>query len=125
MNPRTLVVSSFLTLSLIFSAGAQAAASKKSFSGHLNLNTASAEQIDLLPGVSPKKAQAVVDYRKDHPFKAVEELDNVKGFSAKSIEKLKPFVGIEGPNDLAVEGGKTKEPHAAEDPSKKKNPTAG
>jgi competence protein ComEA len=125
MNPKQLIVSSFVVLSLIFSTGVQAAASKKSFSGHLNLNTATAEQIDLLPGVSPKKAQAIVDYRKDHPFKTVEELDNVKGFSAKSIEKLKPFVGIDGLNNLAVEGGKTKAPNAAVDPSKKKNPTAG
>ena len=123
MRIKNLLVYGFIALTFLFSVGVQAA-SKKSYSGHLNLNTATVEQIDQLPGVSPKKAQLIVDYRKDHPFKTVEELDNVKGFSAKSIEKLKPFVDIQGPNDLVVEGVKaTKTP--LEDPLKKKNPNAG
>lgn len=87
---------------------ASAKASKKQISGHLNLNTASVEQLHQLPGVSPKKAQAIENYRKEHPFKSVDELDNVQGFSPKSIGKIKPYLGIDGSNNLVVEGGKSK-----------------
>ena len=89
-----------------------AKSSKKSIGGQLNLNTATKEQFDQLPGISPKKAQAIVDYRKEHPFKKVEDLDEVKGFSSKSIEKLKSYVSIEGSNSLAVEKNeKSKKKH--------------
>ncbi len=87
---------------------ASAKTSKKQISGHLNLNTATAEQLHQLPGVSPKKAEAVLDYRKEHPLKSVDELDNIKGFSPKFIAKIRPYVDTEGTNNLVVEGGKSK-----------------
>lgn len=87
---------------------AMAKASKKQISGQLNLNTATVEQLDQLPSMSAKKAQLIVDYRKDHPFKSVEELDNVKGFSPKGIEKVRAHISTEGTNNLVVEGGKSK-----------------
>ncbi len=85
-----------------------AKASKKQISGQLNLNTASVEQLDQLPSMSAKKAQLIVDYRKDHPFKSVDELDNVKGFSPKGIDKIRTYISIAGGNNLVVEGGKSK-----------------
>lgn len=85
-----------------------AKASKKQIHGKLNLNNASAEQMDQLPGMSLKKAQQVVDYRKEHPFKSVDELDNVKGFTPKSITKLKPYLSTEGTTNLTIEGGNSK-----------------
>ncbi|MFO1518341.1 MAG: helix-hairpin-helix domain-containing protein [bacterium] len=108
MKVKNILVSTFVAAALAFSLGVQAKASKKQVSGKVNLNTASAEQIDQLPGISPKKAALIVEYRKDHPFKAVDELDNVKGFSPKSIDKIRPYVSTDGPNNLVVEGGKTK-----------------
>ncbi len=108
MKTPKLILSAFILTTLVFSNFAYAKGSKKQISGQLNLNTASVEQLDQLPGVSPKKAEAIADYRKEHPFKSVSDLDNVKGFSEKSIEKLKPYVSTEGGNSLAVEGGKSK-----------------
>ncbi len=87
---------------------ALAKASKKQISGALNLNTATVEQLDQLPSMSAKKAQLIVDYRKDHPFKSVDELDNVKGFSPKGIDKIRSYLNTDGPNNLVVEGGKSK-----------------
>lgn len=77
----------------------------KAISGKVNLNTATAAQIDLLPGISPQKAKAVIDYRSQKNFSKIEELDEVKGFTPKNIEKLKPYLSVEGPNTLKVAGG--------------------
>jgi len=71
--------------------GARRPAQKKAaFTGVVHLNTASAEQIAMLPRIGEKVAQRVVDYRqKNGGFKKVEELMNVKGIGAKTFEHLK------------------------------------
>jgi competence protein ComEA len=64
----------------------------------VNINTASATEIATLPGIGPKTAALIVEYRqKNGPFKKIEELMNVKGVGEKSFLKLKPFVTI-GPD---------------------------
>jgi competence protein ComEA len=73
---------------------------KKQLTGVLNLNTATAQQIDLLPGVGEKAAKKIIDYRSKQPFAKVEDLMKVKGFGKKKLEKLKPFLTISGPTTL-------------------------
>ncbi|HVS85677.1 MAG TPA: ComEA family DNA-binding protein [Gaiellaceae bacterium] len=59
----------------------------------LDLNSASAEQLDALPGIGPATAQKIVDYRTAHgPFHSVEELDAVPGIGAGRIAQLKGLV---------------------------------
>ncbi|WP_104087388.1 ComEA family DNA-binding protein [Arthrobacter sp. GMC3] len=61
--------------------------------GLINLNTATAAQLDVLPGVGPVLAERIVQWRKDHgPFKAAEELDAVPGIGAKMLATLRPLV---------------------------------
>ena len=61
----------------------------------VNLNTATAAQIAGLPGVGPKAAQRIVEYRqKNGGFKKIEELMNVKGIGEKSFLKLKPLITV-------------------------------
>lgn len=79
---------------------AKAKAAHPSVTGVANLNQASATQLDLLPGVSPKAAQEIVAYRAQHPFTRTEELVKVKYFGKKRYEKVKPFVAVEGPTTL-------------------------
>jgi len=56
----------------------------------INLNTATAAQIATLPGIGPKTADLIVQYRqKNGPYKKVEEIMNVKGIGEKSFLKLK------------------------------------
>lgn len=55
----------------------------------VNLNSATAEQLMTLKGVGMQKAQAIIEYRKQHGvFKSMDELQNIKGFSPKVIAKL-------------------------------------
>ncbi len=57
--------------------------------GSVNINTADAAALDqVLLNVGPAKAQAIVEYRKEHgAFKSVEELAMVKGIGLKTVEK--------------------------------------
>jgi len=57
----------------------------------VNVNTASAADFEALPGIGPKLAARIVDYRqKNGPFKKIEELMNVQGLGEKNFLKLKP-----------------------------------
>ena len=59
----------------------------------LNINTASAEELQTLPNIGVQMAQRIVDYRTQHgKFASVDALQNVKGIGAKTLEKLTPFI---------------------------------
>jgi competence protein ComEA len=61
----------------------------------LDLNISTEEELDLLPGIGPSKAKAIVEYRKvSGGFNDVEELLNVKGIGAKTLDKLKPLIKV-------------------------------
>jgi competence protein ComEA len=61
--------------------------------GTLSLATATAEQLDELPGVGPVTAQKILDYRAEHgPFRSVDDLDAVPGIGPTRIEQLRDLV---------------------------------
>jgi competence protein ComEA len=64
-------------------------------SAPVNLNTATAEQLATIPGVGPKMAERIIDYRqKNGGFKKVEDLMNVSGVGEKSFLKMKPLITV-------------------------------
>lgn len=64
--------------------------------GVLNLNTATLDQLDALPGVSPKLAAAVVAERTGRPFGRPEDVMRVPGMSKRRFERLRPHLAVTG-----------------------------
>jgi len=61
----------------------------------VNINTASAKQLQHVHGFGAKTAELIVDYRNEHgPFKSIEELTKVKGVGKKTLEKVKGEITI-------------------------------
>ncbi len=61
----------------------------------ININIASVDELDKLPGVGPALARRIVEYRqKNGQFSSVDELDNVEGIGPSKLESLKDLVTI-------------------------------
>ncbi len=61
----------------------------------LNVNSASQEELTVLPGIGPVTAERIVAYRtKKGPFKTVDDLILIKGIGQKTLEKIRPLVTI-------------------------------
>jgi competence protein ComEA len=72
-----------------------AVAAKAAPASKVNINAASAQQLETLPGVGPKVAERIVEYRqKSGAFRSLDELLNVRGIGEKSFAKLQPFVAL-------------------------------
>ena len=69
----------------------------------VNINTATEQELDSLPGVGPAKAKAIVEYRKANGnFKSVDDIKNVKGIGDKTFDDLKSQVAISGATTVAA-----------------------
>ena len=69
----------------------------------VNINTASASELDALPGIGAKVAARIIEYRqKNGPFKKIEELMNVQGIGEKNFLKLKPQISVGGKAESAT-----------------------
>ncbi|HVF10354.1 MAG TPA: ComEA family DNA-binding protein [Abditibacteriaceae bacterium] len=69
--------------------------SKKEFVGVVNINRASAAELEALPGVGPAIAGRIIAYRTQHgPFRSLSDLDAVKGIGVKKLEDLKDHVAF-------------------------------
>jgi competence protein ComEA len=87
---------------------------QKELNGVVNLNNATPQQLDVLPGVGAKAIKLILDYRQKKPFATVAELTRVRGFGAKKMAKLKPYLAVSGETTISVKrvALKTDEPSA-------------
>ncbi|HVI00560.1 MAG TPA: helix-hairpin-helix domain-containing protein [Enhygromyxa sp.] len=104
----TLTVATLLGTSSIAAAAepstesTQQAASSKTLEGQVNINTASAAELELLPGIGPSIAARIVDYRTEHPFKERNHIMRVKGVGQKTFAKIKDYLTVEGETTLKL-----------------------
>jgi competence protein ComEA len=104
VKPRSLMLTAalFAGAAMAGTPGAPAAATTSKAkrtvgTGLLNLNGATLDQIDALPGVSPRVAAEAVAERTSHPFTRPEDLLRVKGMSRRRFERLRPHLAVSGP----------------------------
>jgi competence protein ComEA len=89
--------------------GAQAKSEGNKPSAVINLNAASAQQLEQLPGVGARMAARIVEYRqKNGPFKKIEDLMNIRGIGEKNFLKLKPLITVGGAPASARGGDRPK-----------------
>lgn len=61
--------------------------------GSININTASKEELTLLPGIGDVYAERIILYREDHgAFTSPEELLNISGIGERRLEQIKPYI---------------------------------
>ncbi len=84
----------------VHAAGRAAAKSTATLAGPVNINTASVEEFDALPGIGPAIAKRIVDYRREHgPFTKLEDLLSVKGVGAKLLGRIRDRLTLGAPKD--------------------------
>ena len=70
-------------------------------SGKINITTARVDQLALLPGIGPRTAQAIIEYREQHgPFKRVSDLTKVRGIGEKRFVELMKQITVDGNTTL-------------------------
>lgn len=80
-------------------------ASQNKFNIKVNINKATVEELQRIPGIGEVLAKRIIEYRnKTGGFKSIEELKNVKGIGEKKLEAIRPYITLEDP---AVERGST------------------
>ena len=106
-----------ITLALILAAISTVAMAETT-GGVVNINTADAAQLSLLPRVGKTVAERIIAYRTEHgPFKKAADLMQVKGMGAKTFELVSPYVAVEGKTTLSSKIQSPRKPRA-------KKPTA-
>ena len=74
---------------------ASSAASTLAAGEKVNINTATATELDKIPGIGPTKAQAIVDYRTQNGnFKTIEDVEKVKGIKSGVFSKIKDYIKV-------------------------------
>jgi comEA protein len=96
-------------LALLCVGPAWAQSTRATLVGTVNINTATPDQLELLPGVGPERARAIVEWRGEHgAFKSVDDLLQVSGIGQKALDRMRPHVTVSGKSDAEMKPGAVK-----------------
>ena len=89
----------FAVASLLFLFGDAARGQKKNPPARpVDLNSASVEQLQQVPGIGPATAKSIINFReKSGPFRRVEDLLAIRGISKQALERIRPYVTVSAP----------------------------
>lgn len=90
----------FLMLVMLLVGSLPSFAKDTALSGTINVNTATAAELMLLPGVGEAKAKTIIDARTAKPFATKEDVLNVKGIGEKTFAQWEPHVAFSGATTL-------------------------
>jgi competence ComEA-like helix-hairpin-helix protein len=103
-NLKLILVMAVILLGLGFSA--YAVDSSDFGTGALNINTATVEELKMLPFVDSQTAQAIVDFRDSHgPFVSIDELNSVNGITRPLLIDLRSHLVLKGDSSYDPYGG--------------------
>jgi len=89
---------SLLLLGMLALLAPPARAETLKLEGVVNLNTASPEELRLIPGVGPARVRNILAYRHAHPFRNVDELARIKGIGRKTVRHWRLHLAVGGPS---------------------------
>jgi competence protein ComEA len=111
-----------LALFVLLCASAVLAAKELPAPHSVNLNTATLQQLEELPGIGPSHAQKILDYRKKAgSFRSVNDLLVIRGISKRELDKIRPYITVGAPPSHSPAGKPT--PKAI--PPKTTSPSSG
>ena len=85
-------------LLLLCAFAARPAGAKNPPAHKVDINLASAKELQELPGVGPKTADAIIQFRKKSgPFRRVEDLLAIRGISETKLDKMRPYITVGSP----------------------------
>jgi comEA protein len=89
----------FAVASLLFLCNDAARGQKKNPPARpVDLNSASVEQLQQVPGIGPATAKSIINFReKSGPFRRVEDLLAIRGISKQALERIRPYVTVSAP----------------------------
>jgi comEA protein len=85
----------FLFFAFIFSVATLSATTKKPPLRPININTANAEELQLVPGIGPVTAEKILQMRKSYgAFKSVDDLVAIRGIGKKRLDKMRKYLTV-------------------------------
>jgi len=93
-----------VALGALLAAAPIQAAGEGSLTGVVNINTATEEELQMLPGIGEARAKAVIALRQQNGgFQSADDLLAVKGIDETALKRLRPFVSTQGKTTARIE----------------------
>jgi len=97
-----------LAAALLLVPAALASAQTTQLEGVVNVNLATHEELQLLPGVGPARATAIIEHRKQNgPFKEIGDLTAVSGIGDKALARMRAHCVLSGKTTARMSGPKS------------------